>query len=946
MNVNRNRILGLAVLLMGGLLLASPAHAAKTYDYQKRVLDNGLTVITLEDHSCPVVAVQLWYHVGSKNENPERQGFAHMFEHMMFRGTEQLDAEAHFDNIRRTGGTCNAYTAFDNTTYTNKVPANQLELVLWLEAERMAYLKIDEEGFYTERNVVEEERRMRTLNAPYGTVMEKVLRALFKEHPYRWSPIGQIPHLRAATIDELQAFWDKYYVPANATLVMVGDFKHEDAQKLAEKYFGWIPRMPAPPALRVAEPPQTEPQQLTIEEKKGPVPIQGIVYRTVPMTHKDALPLQVLMSILGGGESSRLYQDIVKERKLAQMAMAGAMSMEDHGVAGAGVVMMPWGNKKKALAAVREHIDRIKQEGVTWRELEKAKNQLLRSTVTQSLTVESKASLLGSYAVLEKDVDKVNKQLDEIRSVSQADVKRVANTYLVPEHETEIHVQPKFGSMIKNMFGGAKEEDPYEGMGKAPKPETNRVAKRGGLRANLARPSWMSKTPPVAPVSDKYTGPVVERARLNNGLQIVVIPNDEVPFVTMTLGIRHGAWSEDKPGTASLAAAMITKGTKEHSAKELAEELEYQAISLNGSAGRDVSSVNASCVKDNFDHAIQLLSEVVRMPTFPEDELQVMREQLLMGLMVEAKSPEYLANRELRQRLFGDHPYARSVSGEPEDVKALTSVDLEKWWTTFARPDQSVLYVAGDVDPAQVMMAVQRNFSEWVAEGEAPELTVPPIPEPQDTHIYLVDLPTAVQAQVRVGHVGPTRQDKQYFAGRLMSQIFGGAFNSRLNRAIRVERGLTYGARGGFSANKFAGQFQISTFTKPDSVAEAINVILAEIDKIRSSPVEKEELNVARSYAVGSFAGDRETPQATVGDLWLIEYADLRTDFFQQYMKAMKELTADDLLSAAQKLIHRDKLTIVVVGKAEELKLALESIAPVTVVKPSDGGASQSKPAA
>ncbi|MEE8170611.1 MAG: pitrilysin family protein, partial [Phycisphaerae bacterium] len=223
------------------LLSAVPAAAAdRLYDFREQTLDNGLRVVTLEDFSCPIVAVQVWYRVGSKNEDPQRQGFAHMFEHMMFRGTDRLGPKDHFEHVRRTGGNCNAYTSFDNTTYINELPANQLELVLWLEAERMAFLKIDQESFDTERKVVEEERRM-GLNAPYGTVPERLLPEIFTKHPYRWTPIGKIPHLRAATIDELQAFWDTYYVPNNATLVIVGAVKHDEAQQLAEKYFGWIP---------------------------------------------------------------------------------------------------------------------------------------------------------------------------------------------------------------------------------------------------------------------------------------------------------------------------------------------------------------------------------------------------------------------------------------------------------------------------------------------------------------------------------------------------------------------------------------------------------------------------------------------------------------------------------------------------------------------------------
>ena len=289
----------LSVFVTVVLVLASLSAAGeRRYQFEQIKLDNGMTVISLEDFSCPIVAVQVWYHVGSKDEDPNRQGFAHMFEHMMFRGTDRLGPEEHFNCIRRVGGDCNAYTSFDQTVYVEDLPNNQLELALWLESERLAFLKIDQEGFATEEKVVEEERRM-GLNQPYGTMPEKLLAEIFKEHPYRWSTIGQIPHLRQATIDELQGFWEKFYIPNNATLVVVGAVKHADVQAMAKKYFGWIPRCPEPPRVTIKEPEQKEARTVTLQEDKGPLPLVGVLYRTVPESHPDQLPLQILMGVGG-----------------------------------------------------------------------------------------------------------------------------------------------------------------------------------------------------------------------------------------------------------------------------------------------------------------------------------------------------------------------------------------------------------------------------------------------------------------------------------------------------------------------------------------------------------------------------------------------------------------------------------------------------------------------
>jgi zinc protease len=758
------------------------------------------------------------------------------------------------------------------------------------------------------------------------------LPVIFKEHPYRWTPIGQIPHLRAATIDELQSFWDKNYVPSNATLVVAGDVKHEEVQKLAEKYFGWMPKCAKPAPLGIKEPPQTEPRSITIPEKKGPAPIVGMMYRGAPLGHKDEPALNMLMSILGGGESSRLYKDIVKDKKIAQYAVAASIPMEDDGLCGAGAVLMPWGDKQKILQVIHEHIEQIKTDGVTERELEKARNQYLRNEVTEALTVASKAMALGESETLRGGAEKVNTRLDEIRAVKLDDVKRVANAYLTKERETTAIVQPQLGGMLKSILGLSKEEDVDEGAAPIAKPEVNRVATRGGCRADAKRPDWYPEKPPVKPLMAKVPEVEHHKLTLDNGLRVVVIPNREVPFVTVKLGLLNGGWTEDKPGVANMAGPMITKGSEKHTAAEMAEELEFNAISLDGSASMDAASVDASCVTDKFELAVKLLAEVVLTPKFPDDEFEVMRQQLLLGLMVQAKTPEYVANRELERRVFGKHPYARTESGEPEDVKALTTADVKQWWSAFVRPEAATLYIAGDVQPADAFRVAKEHLSGWKNENPEPKVAMADIPAPQDTHIYIVDRPGSVQSQIRVGHVSITRKEKAYLTSRVLSQIFGGDFNSRLNKAIRVDRGLTYGARGTLGAGRFAGRLTISTYTKTPKTAEALKVILDEMDRIRAETPEDDEVDATKAYLLGSFAGDRETPQATVGDLWLIRREGLPEDYFTRFLNTIKEAKPSDVLEDAKKLFHRDKLVIVVVGEAEKVKADLEKIAPVTVI--------------
>lgn len=918
-------LLALVVLSATAGCRRHPEAAEVQFDYRHIELDNGLDVITLEDFSCPIVAVQLWYHVGSKNERPDRQGFAHMFEHMMFRGTDKLGPTDHFAFIRRVGGTTNGYTGFDRTVYLETLPAEQLELVLWLEAERMTFLKIDQEAFDTERKVVEEERRM-GLNQPYGTLYENLLAELFKVHPYRWPPIGKIPHLRAAAVQELRDFWTRYYVPSNTTLIIVGAVKHTEAQRLAERYFGWIPKYQELTQVAVAEPPLQHARSIKLKEDNAPAPGVGVVYRTVPISHKDSVAVDILAEILGGGNSSRLYRELVAQKQLAVGAQAVTWSLEQDGLFGAGAAMPPFGaDANSVLEIIEGHIDRLRTKPVSERELTKAKNQMLRALVTRNLRIESKARMLGSAAVEYGDVAQVNRWLDDIRKVTAEDVIRVANEYLAPNKALKVTVERNLLGAAGAALGIKKEEEtPVTAQ-----PE--KVAPKPG-RGDLVRAQDYPKEPPFKQTSPAKLTPKYTRTKLDNGLKVLVVPNHEVPFVSVQLGLLPGAWTEDKPGTAAMAMKMLTKGTTKHTEGELADELETYAITLSGSAGMDTATVNATCLTKHSARAMNLLAEVVLSPTFPAEEFEKLRKQVLTSLAVRLAEPEYQADKHFRQRLYGDHPYSRTATGEIEDVNALVLDDLKQWWGRFARPDMAVLIFAGDIDQVHALELANKNFGNWKLSQEKPQIELPQLDQPAQTHIYLVDRPGSTQSQIRIGRLGITRHDDGYFTSRVVSNYFGWAFNSRLNESIRVQKGLTYGAWGGYVAQRFAGEFNVGTFTKTESTAEAVQAVLDEINRLKTEGPTDNELDSTKSYILGSFVRQRETPQQIARDLWLIESQQLGHDYLERLLAAIAETEAHDCESLVQNTIEPDSLVIVVVGQAEELKDDLEQIAPVTVV--------------
>lgn len=905
------------------------------FAYEETVLDNGLRVISLEDDSTPIAAVQLWYHVGSKDERADRNGFAHMFEHMMFRGTEKLGNKEHFDYVRRTGGNCNAYTSFDQTVYVQEFPSNQLEMVLWMEAERMAALRVDEGGFATERNVVKEEWRMGR-NAPYGDMLPAVLDFLFTTHPYRWSPIGDLDHLQAASVDELMNFWETYYVPNNATLVVVGDVDHAEVRKLAAKCFGWIPRCDDPPRVDPsAEPVQTEKRRIELEPKNGPVPIGVLAFRAVPQGHPDALALNMLMQILGGGESSRVYLDLVRRKEVAAVGMGMYVGMEQAGFAGLVGVAMPFGDTDDIMDALWEQVEIIKRDGVTDAELAKVRNQIARGQVTEALTVASKANLLGTAHVIEGDTQRANTYFDRVREVTSDDLKRVANTYLVESLANEIVIEPGLKSMLGTVLslggGGSDEAEP----GDEEEIEAGRRAVAQGPKAEAAPPTNYPDAPPVAPPLDVEIDISGDERLLENGLKLVVVENDEVPFVSASLRFSVGAFTEDPEaaGTASMAATMITRGTFVRDAEALAAELEQHAISMGASAGHDSMSVDVSALPDEFDRALRLLSEVVQVPAFDGKEFDTLRGQTVTGMAITETTPSVVADRAFDKALWGDHVYGRPAEGTSEDVGELSTVGLEDWWYENALPENAVLYVVGDVEADAVEASVDRYLGSWEGVGE--RTPRPPLAKTarKGMVIKLVDKPGAIQSEIRAGHEGITRDHAMYAPGVVLTQVFGGAFSSRLMESIRVEKGLTYGASGGFTTRRLGGTFGVRTFTKTATTAETVQAVIDEVQRMRDVPPTDQELSDAVAYLAGSFAGSLETPQAVSNRLWTLELNDLPDDYWNRYLDRIRNTSADEIAGVAEALLAPEELTIVVVGDADEVKESLEEIATVEVIR-------------
>ena len=891
------------------------------FDYQTTTLDNGMEIITVEDFSSPIVEVQLWYQVGSKDEQPDRQGYAHMFEHMMFFGTDRIGQEEHFNFIRKVGGRTNAYTSFDQTVYVQTLPARELELALWLEAERMAFLRINQENVDTERRVIEEELRMGE-NRPYGGVFKRIVDAVFTEHPYRWTPIGNLAHLRATSVSDLRAFWNRYYLPNNATLIVVGAVEHAEAQALAQRYFGWIPAGPKPPRVDIDEPQPSSARTVVLDAENAPAGRVMQLWRTVPIGHPDERALDVLSEILGTGKSSRIYRRVVADEQLAVEAGSWTYHLQQEGLF-AMYATLPQDSEKyeTTLAALSDQLEAIRTDGVSADELEKARNQLLRHVVTATLSVESKARLIGTAAVTAGDLSRVDRLLDAIRAVTAEDVQRVARQRLGKDRV--------FRFIIKQNPGGGQLDD--EDAPITAEPETEPVPPG---RPGVTRPEDFPETAPFAEFKSEVFDLPFEQATLDNRLTVMTVSDAKAPFVSVMLGLPYGSWTEHKPGLAAMTTAMLPRGTERYSEAEVAAALEHYAISLNTDADKDTATVSIGTLSEHLDRAVDLMAEVVLRPTFPEGEFARLMRQEMTGLQIRQRDPSYQAETAFYEAVFGAHPYGRPVKGTPAQLAALEPDDLQLWWRKFARPDQATLIFAGDITPARAEALAVRYFGDWDIDLVEVGLVLPDIPEPEPRRIVLVDNPGSAQARIRVGHLGITRhQQPDYFHALIAANYFGGSFNSRLNETIRVQHGLTYSIFGRFNPLRMAGTFEISTFTRNDAVVEMLEQIDRQIDRFRTVPLSATELDETRRSLLGSFARLRETPQQIARDLWLLRSQRLGEDYFSKLFAAIETATPDDCIELTQRIIKPDNLTIVVVGDADVLKEPLEALAPVEVIR-------------
>ena len=874
--------------------------------YQHRRLANGMDVYSRVDPTSANVAVQVWYRVGGKDDPSGRSGFAHLFEHLMFKATENVPNET-FDRLTEdVGGYNNAFTSDDVTAYHEMVPANHLERILFAEADRMGTLVVDEANFVSERDVVKEEYRQGVLANPYGRLFSLFVPATFyAEHPYRRGVIGSIEELESASLEDVLRFHRTYYRPDNAFLIVDGNFDQAQLDHWVDQYFAPLKNPDfAIPENRVVEPEISAPKEATFYAPNVPLPAIVIGWHTVAANHPDAAVLSVLDGILSTGESSRLHRALVYEAQAAANASSSSDTSAQAGILTAYALMSGERTVEEGKAMLEAEIARLRDEPVTEAELAEAKNELIASTLRSREGSQGRASALGWALINTGDPASADREVAEIQKVTAADIQRVARQYLTPQRQISIRylaadeANPTSAQAV-NMTAPVGVDD-LAPMG------TPSVLKPEGQRTPIPQPGAE-----ISPAT-----PAIADFRLDNGVRVLVAPNTQLPLVSARLTFKAGSAydPQGKGGVASMTADMLTQGTRRLSAPQIATQIEQLGASIGAGAGRDQFNVYASSPANVFGPTMDLLSEIVRQPAFAGEELERQRTQALDNLRVSLSQPGSLASLATTRLNFGDSAYGTLTT--ERTLQAMTPQDLSDFHARYIRPDQAILTFSGDITPEQARELAQKAFGDWRA-ATAPDAATPAIPAAaQEPRIVVVNLPGSGQAAVAVSARSIARTDEAYVPLTLGNTLLGGSYSSRLNQEIRINRGLSYGARSGVGAMAQSGLFTASTQTKNETADEVVELLLEELGKMSAAPASEAELGPRRAIMIGGFGRSIESVSGLGSLVAELAAYDLPLSELAVYADRVKAVTPEQIQAAFADKLPADRANVVVVGDA------------------------------
>jgi zinc protease len=901
---SRHRLRLVPLGLVCGLALASAAAAQKITPpeirYEKQVLPNGLNLILHEDHALPVVAVNLWYHVGSKNETVGRTGFAHLFEHMMFQGSQHHDTDF-FYALDAVGSTDrNGTTNNDRTNYFENVPTNALEQVLWLEADRMGWLlpSMTQERLANQIEVVKNERRQGVDNQPYGLVDERMYAALYpNNHPYNWDVIGSMADLTAASKQDVEDFFKRYYGPNNCTLVIAGDIEPTKTKALVEKYFGSIP--PVPPVYRMETWIPELKQEVRLQmEDRVPLPRLYVAWHAPAVYTPGEADLEVLDGILSEGKTSRLYKRLVYDLQIAQDVNAYVDEREIGSLFYVTVTAKQGHTLDEIEPIVFEEVEKVRNTPPSADEVDRVRTRILSDIVRGLQRIGGFGGVsdrLARYNTYIGDPGYLAKEFAEYEQITPKSVQAAAQRWL--------HA----GRCVMRV-------DPYPGVKADPEV------------AGLDR----AHSPATGPAPEMVL-PKLQRRKLGNGLEVVLAEVHRTPLVQMQMLV-HGGWSADQKGrygTASFTSRLIDEGTKTRSALQISEELMRLGATFNTLSALDYSGLGMNALKVRLDPAMALFADVLLNPSFPQEEIDRQRKQVIGQIMQEKKQPVQMGLRILPTLVYGsNHPYGQPLtgSGTEEVVQSLTAKDLEAFHSTWFKPNNSTLVVVGDVTLEEIVPKIEKVFGKW-ATGQVPQITLPTVEQPKATTVYIVDKPDAAQSVLLAAHLLPPKSDPTMVPFDVLNTILGGVFTSRINMNLREDKGYTYGANTNPIEAKGQEMWLAFSQVRTDVTKESIFELMKELRDIRGTrPVTAAELQRVQDNLVLRMPGRYESLNAVANFITQKEIFGLPEDYLSTYPQKVRGTTIQSVTELAKQRVLPDNLAFVVVGDRKVIEPKIESL--------------------
>src|SRR5437870_732500 len=822
--------------------------------FEKYKLENGLDVILSEDHRLPLVAVNLWYHVGPANELPGRTGFAHLFEHMMFEGSRHVPGNAHFHFLEAAGASdINGTTDFDRTNYYETLPSNQLALALWLESDRMGYLpdKLDQANLSNQQDVVRNERRQSMENAPYGIVEEGMFHLLYpKGHPYYGDVMGSHEDIQSAKLEDVRNFFRLYYAPNNASLAIVGDFQPERARELVEKYFGPLKRGDNVPRITAKTPPITSERRAVIQDNVQ-LPRVYEAWLTSPIFKPGDAEADLAATVLGGGKSSRLYKKLVYEKQIALDVAANQQSLMLGSEFQVQATARPEVKPEDLEKAVNTELEAFRTNGPTEEELQRARN------VLESRVIEGLETLGGSGGVADR-LNSYNHYLGTPDFLA-ADIARYENA---SKESIAAFAQGQLNlNQCAVVYGMPGKQDLGAEVATPKAPEKD-PAKNNGEPVNEDA-EWRKDAPKPGLASALHL-PVPQKFKLSNGLTVLYSERPGLPLVAANLVLHAGSGVNpvDRPGLASMTARMLQQGTTTRSALQIADRAADLGATLNSGAGTDTTGISTRSLSRNFPDALELLADVALHPSFPQAEIERVRSERLTGIVQEKDEPFAMAMRVLTAALYGPrHTYGYPDSGTTESIKAISRDELQHFWQQNYFPDDAALVVTGNIKLASLKPLLEKRFGAW--KGGRPAPPALGSPETTDAKLILVDRPGAPQTTLVCFSMGLARSTPDYVPVEVMNTDLGGLFSSRINMNLREAHGYTYGAGSFFRYHRSPGPFIVFSDVRTDVTAPATTEVFNELKRMRDTQMTPAELilskdSIARSLP-GRFERDRKS---------------------------------------------------------------------------------------